>query len=298
MAPFPEFLPDPVRSLSEAPSIALCEQMQQVPVTMPWGTVLTNTVRSGEGGPPLVLLHGFDSSLLEYRRLVPLLAQRHTTWALDLWGFGFTARSPQQRYSPAQIKLHLAHFWQQYVRQPMILVGASMGGAVALDFVLTYPEAVAQLVLIDSAGLTSQPLSGKVMFPPLDRLATKFLGDPRVRRKITATAYHDPQFVTEDACLCGSLHVSCDHWSEALIAFTKSGGYGSFRDRLGEITTPTTLIWGKQDRILGTKGAGQFQKGIPHSQLHWIDACGHVPHAEQPEATAAAIYEAQAAHLV
>jgi pimeloyl-ACP methyl ester carboxylesterase len=78
-------------------------------------------------------------------------------------------------------------------------------------------------------------------------------------------------------------------WSEALIAFTKSGGYNFLSPHISEITVPTLVVWGRQDRILGVKDANRFQAEIPHSKLVWIDQCGHVPHLEQAAETAAAI---------
>ena len=68
--------------------------------------------------------------------------------------------------NPENIKIHLYHFWKTIIKQPVILVGASMGGAAAIDFTLTYPEAVEKLVLIDSAGLAKQPAISKFMISP------------------------------------------------------------------------------------------------------------------------------------
>jgi pimeloyl-ACP methyl ester carboxylesterase len=71
-----------------------------------------------------------------------------------------------------------------------------------------------------------------------------------------------------------------------LIAFTKSGGYISFKQTLAQIQQPTLILWGKEDRILGTNDAYRFKREIAHSKLIWIQDCGHVPHLEQPQITA------------
>lgn len=285
---FPDFLPASVSGLTEATSIAIAQQIQQVEITteLSYLPVATTYVRQGQGQPPLLLLHGFDSSVLEFRRLVPHLAAFRETWAVDLLGFGFTDRTITPTVSRAAIKQHLHDFWQQEIKQPVVLVGASMGGAVALDFTLAYPDAVCQLVLLDSAGLAAGPAMGKLMFPPLDRWATAFLQTPRVRRRISRQAYADKSFVTADAELCAALHLDCPNWSEALIAFTKSGGYNFLSDRVTQLTLPTLILWGRQDRILGTKDATRFTQLLPHATLNWLDDCGHVPHLEKAEATA------------
>ncbi|MEG3439660.1 alpha/beta hydrolase [Pannus brasiliensis CCIBt3594] len=296
---YPSFLPTVTGELSEETSINLLRQIQQISIDTPFAerSILTTHVRAGEGGTPFLLLHGFDSSLLEYRRLLPLLAEKRETLAVDLLGFGFTDRSPDVPVSPETIKTHLYYFWKTSIAKPIILVGASMGGAVALDFTLTYPEAVEKIVLIDSAGLANPPILGKYLFPPLDRLATDFLANPRVRENISRTAYFDKTLASTDACTCAALHLNCPNWSQALISFTKSGGYGGFLPKLSNIQQETLIIWGENDRILGTKDAYRFQKALPNNRLLWIPECGHVPHLEKPGLTVRSILDFAAKSL-
>ncbi len=202
-------------------------------------------------------------------------------------GFGFTDRLAGIKFSPVAIKTHLYYFWKTLINQPVILLGVSMGGAAAIDFALTYPEVVQKLVLIDSAGLKGGSPLSRLMFPPLGYLATEFLRNPKVRDRISRLAYKNPSLVSVDALDCGSLHLQMQSWSQALIAFTKSGGYSAFRfKKLGEIFQPTLILWGDSDKILGTKDAKRFKRAIPNSQLIWIKDCGHIPHLEQPEITA------------
>ncbi|MGI0485966.1 alpha/beta fold hydrolase [Pantanalinema rosaneae CENA516] len=290
---FPSFLPSTVSQLTEATSIALAQQIRQQPVFMPFSPepIATAYVQQGMGNLPILLLHGFDSSVLEFRRLLPLLATQHQTWAVDLLGFGFTERSPNQPIDPVVIKTHLYYTWKTLIGQPVVLVGASMGGAVAIDFALTYPEAVQQLVLINSAGFAAAPAIGKFLIPPLGYLAAEFLRRPGVRRKVSLQAYVDASLVTADALLCTALHLESAYWHRALIAFTKSGGYNFLADKIARITSPTLILWGDRDRILGTADAEKFRVAIPHSQLIWVPDCGHVPHLEQPQFTAAQILQ-------
>lgn len=291
---FPSFLSAAVGQLTESTSVALAQSIEQIAIATPLSSepILTTYVRRGSGGTPLLLIHGFDSSVLEYRRLLPLLAEHNETWAVDLLGFGFTNRPKGIKFRTAEIKTHLYYFWKTLIHQPVILVGASMGGAAAIDFNLTYPELVKKLVLIDSAGLVGSSPLIKLMFPPLDYLAAQFLRNPKVRQSLSRAAYKNKSLASIDAQLCAGLHLECPDWHQALIAFTKSGGYTAFRfKKLGEIQQPTLILWGDSDRILGTTDAKRFQRAIPNSKLIWIQDCGHVPHLEQPQITAQHILE-------
>lgn len=275
------------KNLTETTSLELIAKIQteSIPTPLASQPIPTAYIKEGQG-TPILLLHGFDSSLLEFRRLIPLLSSDYQTIAVDLLGFGFTERLPGIAYCPQSIKTHLYYFWQTKIKQPVILVGTSMGGAAALDFTLSHPEAVSNLVLIDSAGLTASPMVSKFMFSPLDTMAANFLSSPRVRENISRTAYFDKTLVTEDSLTCATLHLKKPRWSEALIGFTKSGGYGNFAAQLPKIPQPTLILWGENDKILGTKDAKRFRESLKNSQLFWIPQCGHVPHLEKPQRVA------------
>lgn len=296
------FLPKLIEQLTEPTSIALAQSIERKGIVtplsqqvMPQGdnacSIATTFVRQGSGRTPILLLHGFDSSVLEFRRLLPLLAAENETWAVDLLGFGFTDRITGIGFSPTAIKTHLYYFWKTLIQEPVILVGASMGGAAAIDFTLTHSEAVKKLVLIDSAGFTASSAMGKFMFPPFDYLAAQFLRNPNVRVSISRTAYKNRSLASVDAQLCAAMHLHMPGWEQALISFTKSGGYSSFKNKLTQIEQPTLILWGEYDRILGIADANKFKQAISHSKLIWIKECGHVPHLEQPHITAQHILE-------
>ena len=92
-----------------------------------------------------------------------------------------------------------------------------------------------------------------------------------------------------DAELCTSLHLQCPRWKEALIAFAKSGGYDFLHDHIAQVSQPTLILWGEQDRIMNKKDAGKFEREITDSHLLWIPNCGHVPHLEKARLTAESI---------
>ncbi|MEM8714974.1 MAG: alpha/beta hydrolase [Cyanobacteria bacterium P01_G01_bin.4] len=279
------------QTLTEATSISLADAILQTAISTPFypDSIPTTFVQQGEGSEkaaPILLLHGFDSSVFEFRRLLPLLAPHREAWALDLLGFGFTERMAGLTFSPDEIRQHLYAFWEQAIARPLVLVGASMGGAAAIDFALRYPQAVERLVLLDSAGFAKGGPETKVMVPPLDWIATEILRNSWVRNRISQLAYCDRTFSSADAATCAALHLECEGWRRATIAFTKSGGYTFLADRIREVKSKTLVVWGEDDQILGTKDAEKFEQAIADCQLVWIPKCGHVPHLETPQRTA------------
>jgi pimeloyl-ACP methyl ester carboxylesterase len=291
---FPIFLPPQVHQLTESTSIALAQQIQVQSLNLDPAQqkIETSYVQQGQGGTPILLLHGFDSSVMEFRRLLPQLASSHETWAVDLLGFGFTERRGDIPYSPEAIRKHLYSFWKTLIQRPVILLGASMGGAAALDFALSYPECVEKVVLIDSAGFTNGvPLIARYLFPPLDHLAVEFLKSPKLRQRVSELSYVNKSLASEDALICGSLHVYQQGWHQAIIKFMKSGGYPYLGDRIQELSQSVLILWGEKDQILNPQEAYKFEERLLHSKLIWVPESGHVSHLEKPELVAEKIIQ-------
>lgn len=284
---FASFLPPEV-NLLKPKSIALAQSIKRQPITTPLSqqAIATAYIHQGTGETPILLLHGFDSSVLEFRSLIPLLAANNETWAVDLLGFGFTERVGGIPYSPPTIKTHLYHFWKTLIDKPVMLVGASMGGAAAIDFTLTYPDAVKQLVLINSVGFSGDFPLGQFLFPPLDYLAVEYWRQRKVQALFFGSTFGNLEPDAVEAVRCAVLHLEMPGWHEAMITFMKSGGYSNLVDKIAQINLPTLILWSEADEILGVGDAEKFHRAIAHSQLIWLKNCGHVPQLEQPKITA------------
>ena len=241
----------------------------------------------------LVLLHGFDSSCLEYRRLFPMLAERAETWAVDLLGWGFTDAGDAGigDYSPEAKRAHLYAFWKQEIGRPITLVGASLGGAAAIDFATAHPECVERLVLVDAQGFI-EGLGPMGMMPrPVALAGVNILKTKMLRNAANQMAYSDRgTFATEDAMRVGQLHTFQPQWADATLSFMKSDGY-KVAKRVSAISQKTLVLWGRDDEILDPKYAQRFAEEVPNSELRWVEKCGHVAHLEQPTVMRDALFE-------
>jgi len=237
-------------------------------------------------GPPLLLLHGFDSSFLEFRRIAPLLAAHHTLVIPDLHGFGFSPRREGAAQGPEPVLRHLEALLPVLAARPetagcLGLIGASMGGSVAVELARRCPERVGPLLLLSPAGLTGRPMP---LPPLLDQLGVAFLGLPAVRRALCRSAFAQPdRDVGPPELEIASLHLATPGWGQALACFARSGGFAGCGEPLpGQ---PLLVLWGADDRILRPpqKRAAQALLG---ERLQELNACGHLPHIDQPELVA------------
>jgi len=284
---FHPLLPVSVKKLSESSSIELAQaiQYQIIETSLEAELLFTAYTCQGRGDPPLVLLHGFDSSQLEFRFLLPHLTPYRETWTIDLLGFGFSPHPGTISINPLHIKTALYEFWKTMIARPIVLVGASMGGATAMDFTLTYPHVVEKLVLIDSTGYTNTPDFVKFLIPPLDQMGVMYLR----WRKLSAIKFSQLLGVSShwlDLLYCATLHQEMPGWEKGILEFNQSGGYRFLPSSIPTIQQPTLILWGEQDDMLGRADAHQFADSIANSQLVWIANAGHAPHIEQPQATA------------
>jgi pimeloyl-ACP methyl ester carboxylesterase len=236
-------------------------------------------------GPPVLLLHGFDSSFLEFRRLAPLLASGVQLFIPDLYGFGFCPRPSGGDYSPRGVLRHLEVLAREIGSRnpaPLGLIGASMGGSVAVELARRLPEQVNRLLLLAPAGLTGRPMP---LPPLLDGLGVRFLALPGVRRGLCRTAFADPDAAVGAAELeIASLHLQSPGWADALRRFARSGGFAGAGAPLPH--QPITVLWGANDRILRApqKRAALALLG---ERVRELDACGHLPHLDQTATVAA-----------
>ncbi|MEL6385565.1 MAG: alpha/beta hydrolase [Cyanobacteria bacterium J06626_18] len=296
------FLPTLAQQIQDNDAIAFLNRLQrplvtvpdlmagQHPVTVPTAVMTTGTQTSADS-VPLVLLPGFDSSVLEFRHLIPYLAPHRRIYALDLLGFGFTVYPPSTTIAPSTIRQHLYATWQQLIDRPVALLGASLGGAVAIDLALSHPDCVEQLILVDSVGFSGSFPLGKHLDASLLNWGADWL---RFRKGFALQALArlplaDPSL--KDKALCALLHQAMPDWKKAIVSFTQSGGYSYLAEHIAAIQQPTLILWGDHDTTLGTEDAWKFKRAIPHSCLVWIAGADHAPHIDAPEAVAKIILQ-------
>ena len=242
-------------------------------------------VTSGVTQPPIVFIHGFDSSSVEFRRLAPLLGKMgQEVYCVDILGWGFSNVSNVNEFTPRAKVDHLECFIRQVVGRDCILGGASLGGAVAINLYAQAPDLVSKLVLIDAQGFIDG--EGPSEIPNfIAGLGIEVLKSKPLRMFANYIAYSDKSFATADAMLIGRLHCDLKSWKSSSIDFLKSGGFVT-SEKVAKVKVPTLVLWGSNDEILEASTAEKFRDVLRFGYVKYISDCGHVCHLERPKETA------------
>ncbi len=242
---------------------------------------------------PLVLIHGSLGSLHMWEGWARELDPRFRLITVDLPGHGLTGAWPRDEYTIEAYTDFIEVLVDTLRLDRFVLVGHSMGGAVAWSFTATRPDRVSHLVLVDAAGYPRQgeaPLPMRLArLPVVGDIGIHFKPERLVRRSL-AEVYADLAMVTPERI---------KQYSE-LQRFPGNRAATLQRARTQEpldptalkrLDVPTLIIWGAKDRWVPVADAFRFQNDIKGSKLEIFQNLGHNPMEEDPKATAAAVVE-------
>ena len=274
------------KSIQDPLGTNICEDVNWISLNERWNSLEFPVVMGGTG-QPILCLHGFDSSFLEFRRIYPFLKKKFQLIIPDLLGFGFTPRTASNQYNPRIIISNLLEIINSLkLKNKLMVIGASMGGSVAINLTREYPDLIDKIILLSPAGLFGEP---KIIPFPLNQIGATFLGLSQVRKSLCrqAFAYPDKSVGSMEEQIA-SIHLGCAGWRNSLASFAKSGGFAGTYKNMKNISIKT--ICGENDRILGKKELNQIRQ---IDQLNFIELknCGHLPHVDLPSLSGKIIYD-------
>ena len=250
--------------------------------------------------PVIVLLHGFNGSLFNFERLVPLLAKDFRLISIDLPGFGLTGAIPSANYTTESFMDTVTRLTNQLGIEKFLIAGNSMGGGVAWRYTLENPTKVEGLILLASSGVGSKedvkkfeerennpPIVWRLMNSTLFKkflnyYTPKFFATEGLKRSV-----YDQKFA--DADHANQFHdlVLLQGSRNAILSMTMGGRrqmYGP--ESLSKITSPTLVIHGEEDNIIGFERSSVFKENIDNAEIKIYPEIGHLPMYEDPVRTA------------
>jgi pimeloyl-ACP methyl ester carboxylesterase len=247
--------------------------------------------------PPVLLLHGLGGTNASMLPLLPDLARDHRVIAPDFPGFGASG-APRWRYRPSDLATWLDAFTAAIDARPATIIGNSLGGRVAIEAALSYPELVSRLVLL----CPSPAFRRMRQLVPLVRLLQPSamvapLPMPHYAivmaiRSLLAKPDRLPD-AWYDSAADEHVRVMRHYWHRRAfyaamreIYLDSPYGENGFWQRLPRLDPPALFIWGAHDWVVPATFSQHVMRALPQAQSVVLADCGHVPQFEQPEQTA------------
>jgi pimeloyl-ACP methyl ester carboxylesterase len=247
----------------------------------------------GEGrGPAVVLVHGLGGFAESWRYTMAALAPRASVYALDLPGFGRSAK-PHGPFRLAYFAEAVHGFLDAMGLGQVSLVGHSLGSAVAVTYALTHPVRVERLALVGGlvpgfpyefslpARIAALPVVGEAL--ALCRLRSAYKAS--IARCFATAMPDEVDFLVEShyaertdaagrACFLGTLrHLRADMGERR----------DAYRRALATLDLPVLLIHGRQDGVVPASHCAAVAAGLRRAGVRWVERCGHFPHIERAE---------------
>jgi pimeloyl-ACP methyl ester carboxylesterase len=241
-------------------------------------------------GPAMLLLHGIGRSLEDWAENVTAFSAGHTVYVLDLAGYGHSDK-PDRAYSVDFLRDSVKGFTDAMGLERAVVVGNSLGGAVAMRLALERPERVTGLVLVASAGFgpKTAALLSLCTIPVLGEWLTRNDSSSAGARRVISACFHDQSFVREPYIdHAHQLSLMPGRQAPFLRTLRSAGDWrganevflSGIRGRTDDIRVPSLVVWGRQDQIIPSMYAENAAR-IKGAEVKIFDECGHFPQIER-----------------
>jgi pimeloyl-ACP methyl ester carboxylesterase len=248
--------------------------------------------------PPLLLIHGFGASTDHWRKNIAELSADFQVWAIDLLGFGRSAK-PNIDYGADLWRDQIADFIEQVIKQPVAIAGNSLGGYTALCVAAQRPATAKGVILLNSAGgftdlnppapvnpfakIFGQATKSLLLQPWASFLLFQYVRQKSVIRQTLEKVYLDHSAIT-DQLVEDIYRPSCDVGAAQVFGAVFKNPQGEKIDTLlAQLQHPLLLLWGEADPWMRSSDRGaKFRQHYPTLTEYYLKA-GHCPHDEIPD---------------
>ena len=226
-------------------------------------------LRRGGAGEPLLFLHGASGAPV----ILPFmekLAQRFDVLVTEHPGYGMSDE-PEWLENIHDVAYFYLDFLKKLELKNVTLVGSSMGGWIAMEIAVRDTSRIKSLVLVSPAGVAA----------PGAQPADIFLMPPE---DLVRSLFHDPKLAEARLAQPEDVDASLkNRHTTARLAWEPRLHDPHLPKWLHRIDVPVKIVWGRQDRILPVGIADELKRRMPKAQVHILENCGHLPHAEKAD---------------
>lgn len=258
---------------------------------LPGGVRLHYKDEGKADGPVLVLVHGFGDSHFSWEGWIARLGDRYRIITVDLPGHGLT-RAPVGYAATADGYADLIDTLAAKLALPRFAIaGNSMGGGVAWQTAVRYPDRLSALILADAAGwpaetLKKPPLAFKLLKYSWGRAFLRSIDNTPLIRSGLRGEVGDPAVIT-DAFIARWAELQRAPGHRAILMSIQPGKHSqATKETLAAIKVPTLVLWGEIDPLIEVASAHKFADAIPGAQLIIYSKVGHLPQVEIPQRSA------------
>jgi pimeloyl-ACP methyl ester carboxylesterase len=269
-----------------------------------WSTAYAQQSSSrGTAAPAIVLIHGFGASIYHWRKNIPALAEVGEVYAIDLLGFGASAKPTpgvDVDYLFETWGQQVVDFCQEVVKRPVILVGNSIGCIVAMQAAVMAPQAVSgvamlncSLRLLHERKQSEQPFYKRLGAPILQSvLGNRAIGhwffqrlaQPQAVKNILKQAYKRHEAVTDELVSYLLAPAADAGAADVFLAFTRYSFGPLPEDLLPQLQCPALVLWGEKDPWEPVEmGRSLFSQFPAVERFEVLAGLGHCPQDEAPE---------------
>lgn len=241
------------------------------------GVTMKYVEQGGTGTVPVIFLHGYTDSWHSFEPVLPYLPETIHVFALTQRGHGHSSKN-HDRFHMEDFAADVAAFIRQKGLGKAIIAGHSMGGVVAQQFALDYPELTLGVVIISSAPVFHDKPGvmefRKEVFSLADPISYAFAEG---FQKSTIENAIDPAWL--DLFTRESLKLPARLWKEVMTGILSV----DFTQKLSTLEQPVLVIWGSKDMICFRSDQDKLVSGISQAKLLVYEGTGHALHWENPE---------------
>jgi triacylglycerol lipase len=232
-------------------------------------------------GPVIILLHALGWYAEIWAPIMARLAKKYRVIAMDHIGCGQSSK-PMLDYRIQTFAEFLQGFIESLKVERATLVGHAFGGWVASLYASQHPEIVDKLILVSASGVTRNYTDRFLDLNPASFAATQDL---------LKTLFCNKELASEEMAREVFLRrLKMNDFFTVHRTFDGIFRYDQFLDPVLErITSPTLVIWGKDDKVTPLPDGNRFLRGIRGATMELLEYCGHVPHIERPDDVSRAI---------